>query len=62
MKYGKGLLVQMKEGVYKITTKNEDEDCPFKKNKPHKKLNTQWGTVYSKDLTEFIKRNNGNVL
>ena len=29
-------------------------DSPFKKVKPHK-FNTQWGTVYSKDLAEFAK-------
>ena len=33
----------------------EDEDSPFKKIEPHKNFNTQWGTIYNKDLVEFMK-------
>ena len=58
-RYGKELLVQIKEEkVYKIITNKaftEDEESPFKKMEPHKKFNTQWGTVYSIDLAEFTK-------
>ena len=28
---------------------------PLRKNKPHKKFNNQWGTVYSRNLAEFTK-------
>ena len=28
----------------------EDENSPFQKIEPHRKFNTQWGTVYSRDL------------
>ena len=31
----------------------EDKDSPFKKLEPHKKFNTQWGTIYNRDLVEF---------
>ena len=55
--HSKGLLVQIKEEeVYKIITNKafiDHEDSPFEKIGPHKKFNTQWGTVYSRDLAEF---------
>ena len=62
-KYGKRLLVQIKEEeAYKIITNKaftEDEDSPFKKIEPHKKFNTQWGTIYSRNLAEFTKESYG---
>ena len=66
-RYGKGLLVQIKkEEAYKIITNKaftEDKDSPFEKIEPHKKFNTQWRKVYSRDLAELTKKeNNGNVL
>ena len=39
--------------VYKILTNLEftdKTDNPFEKIEPYKKINTQWGTVYSRDL------------
>ena len=30
--------------------------APSKKNKPHKKFNTKWETVFSRDLAEFMKK------
>ena len=58
-RYGKGLLVQIKEEkAYKIITNKAftaDEDIPFGKIESHKKFNTQWGTVYRRDLVEFTK-------
>ena len=56
-RYGKRLLVQIKEEeVYKIITITftDDEDSPFEKIEPHK-FNTQWGSVYSRELAEFTK-------
>ena len=32
----------------------EDEDSPFEKIEPHKKFNTQWGTIYYRDLDPYI--------
>ena len=56
-RYSNELLVQIKEEeVYKIITNKafiDHEDSPFEKIGPHKKFNTQWGTVYSRDLAEF---------
>ena len=52
------LHIKEKE-VYKIITNKEfadDEDSCFEKIEPHKKFNTQWGTVYSRDLAEFMKK------
>ena len=58
-RYCKGLLVQIKEKeMYKILIDRavtEDEESPFKKIKPHKKFNPQWGTIYSRALVEFMK-------
>ena len=58
-RYGKGLLVQIKEDeVYKILTNKEftdKTDSPFEKVEPQKNFNTQWGTVYSRYLVEFTK-------
>ena len=58
-RYGKGLLVQLKEEkAYKIIKNKafiEGEDSLFEKIEPHKKFNTQWKTVYSRDLAEFTK-------
>ena len=51
-KYGKGLLVQIKEEeVYKIIANKEftKEDSPFQRVEPHMNLNTQLGTVYSRN-------------
>ena len=58
-RYNKGLLVQIKEEVYKIITNKKftkEEDSPFEKVELHKNFNTQWETVYSRDLVEFTKR------
>ena len=33
----------------------EDEDSPFHKIELHRKFNTQWGTVNSRDLVEFTR-------
>ena len=56
---GKGLWVQIKEEeVNKIITNKmftENEDGPFEKKEPHKKFNTQYRLVYSRDLAEFTK-------
>ena len=44
--------------MYKVTTNKEfteEEDSPFERMKSHKNFNTQWGTVYSRDLAEFMK-------
>ena len=50
------------EEVYKIINKAFiDEDNPFKKIELHRKFNTQWGTVYSRDVRLDERRNNGNV-
>ena len=58
-RYGKGLLVLIKEEeVFKIIINKaftDDEVSPFEKIEPYKKFNTQWETVYSRDLAEFIK-------
>ena len=45
-RYGKGLLIQIIEEVYKIITNKvftDDEDSSLKRIEPHKKINTQWG-------------------
>ena len=57
-RYSKGLLVQIKEDeLYKILIDRaftEDEESPLKI-EPHKKFNTQWGTIYNRYLLEFTK-------
>ena len=54
-KYGKGLLVEIKEEeMYKIlinTAFTEDEDSLLKK-QSQKKFNSQQGTIYNRDLVE----------
>ena len=59
-RYGKGLLVQIKEeGVYEVLTNKEftnETDSPLKKVEPRKKFNIQWGTVYSRDLANLQKK------
>ena len=59
-RYNKGLTTGLgkREGMCKVLTNKELTDKtgnPFEKVEPHKKFNTQWGTVYSRDLAEFIK-------
>ena len=58
-KYGKELLVQIKEEeMYKKLIDRaftEDEDSPFIKVEPHKKFNTRWGTIY-KRFSRIYKR------
>ena len=44
-RYGKGLLVQIKYKILIDRAFTEEEDSPFKKIEPHKKFNTQWGTI-----------------
>ena len=39
----------------------EGEDNPFKKIESQKKFNTQWGTIYNRDLLEFTKGDIENV-
>ena len=59
-RYGKRLLVQLKnELMYKILRFVEDEDSPFQEIEPYRKLNTQWGIVYSRVYKEG---NTGDVL
>ena len=44
--------------MYKISIDRaftEDEDSAFRKIEPHKKFNTQWRTIYNRDLVEFMK-------
>ena len=50
--------------MYKILTDRaftEAADSPFKNIEPHKKFNTQWGTIYNRDLLEFTKGDIENV-
>ena len=58
-RYGKGILVQIKEeDVYKILTNKEftnKTDSPFEKLEPQRKFNTSCGTIYSRNLAEFTK-------
>ena len=58
-RYCKGLPVQIKEEeAYKIITNKaftEDKDSLFEKIEPHKNFNTKWGTVYNRDLAEFMR-------
>ena len=45
--------------MYKVLTNKEftdETDSPFKKVEPHKKFNTQCGTVYSRQLAESTKK------
>ena len=47
------------EEVHKILTNKaftNETDSPFKKVEPHKKFNTLWETVYSRNLMEFTKK------
>ena len=43
--------------MYKIINRafTEDEDSLLKKIEHHKKFNSQWGTIYNRDLVEFTK-------
>ena len=44
--------------MYKILTNKEfteEKDSPFKRMKPHKNFNTQWRTVYNRDLAELAE-------
>ena len=58
-RYSKGILVQIKgEEMYKISINRAftgDEDSLFEKIEPHK-FNSQWGTIYSRDLVELQKK------
>ena len=54
--YGKGLVEIKEEEMYKILIDKEfteDEDSPLKKVESHKKFNTQWGTIYNRNLVEL---------
>ena len=63
-RYRKGILAQIKEESYKIiTSKVFTEDEENSSEKKHKKLNTQWGTVYSiRPGRVHETGNNGTVL
>ena len=58
-RYSRELMGHIKEEeMYKILIDrafNEDKDSPFKKIEPHKKFNTQWGTIFNRSLVEFMK-------
>ena len=44
--------------MYKLLTNKEftdETDSPFEKVEPHKKFNTQWRTIYSRNLADFTK-------
>ena len=58
-RYGKGMLVEAENEMVSNLLLSEgltnSDTCPFKRIEAHKKFNTNWWTIRSRDLAEYTK-------
>ena len=58
-RYGKGMLVEAESEMVSDLLLSEgltnEDTCPFKRIEAHKKFNTNWWTIRSRDLAEYTK-------